>query len=395
MATAKNVAVLNAFQTSVGQVGKCQWEVHVVCLKRNFQWYNNFQHVLKLDNSAISGVELEQKAQETLRRILASIPGSRIEVLKESPNGQWNFTVRIETPQWVNELSCVARSRAWPNELHAVAHRLKAEPHSDASGHRIPVLVAPYISKQSASMCLDLGLSWVDLAGNCELNLEEAFIKIQGEPNPYRLGRGTASLYSPKSASIIQALLVDVHRSWTTEELAERAHVSLGQVSSVKKLLEANSWIRASYGKTKLLEPAKVLSDWSQNYKPKRRVIRFFTLDSPHEFEAKAAVTLPEYAFTDFSAAQRYAAYTRHQRAGLYVSRWEDDWTRALGLKQGDGAANVTIYEQSEPLIFAETIAGVRCASPIQTYLDLIVLAGRGQDAASYLLETVIQPRWS
>lgn len=350
--------------------------------------------MLKVNQQTISGSELEREAKGAIRRILASVPGVGIEILEEPPHRQWDFTVRVITSCGLKTLICEAKSRAWPNELHAVAHRLKSGLQADASGQTIPVFIAPYVSKQTAETCLDLGLSWADLAGNCEIRIDGAYIKVQGEPNPYRKGRGTASLYTPKSANVIHALLLDCHRGWTTEDLAQAAHVSLGQVASVKKLLEAHNWIRATYGKTELVEPAKLLDDWSQHFKPIRKPLRFFTLDSPSEFEAKIASTIPDYAFTEFSAAERYAAYTRHQRVAFYVSRWEDDWSRALGLKQGDGAANVTIYEQSGPLLFAETLANVRCASPIQTYLDLKALAGRGQDAASHLLETVIQPRW-
>jgi len=350
--------------------------------------------VLKPSAQTISGPELEREAKEAIRRILAPVPGASIEVLEGPPHRQWDFTVRLVTSHGVKTLLCEAKSRAWPNELHAVAHRLKAGLHADASGQSLPVFIAPYISKQAAEACFDLGLSWADLAGNCELRIEGAYIKVQGKPNPYRKGRGTASLYTPKSANIIHALLLDSHRSWTTEDLAQTAHVSLGQVASVKKLLEANNWIQATYGKTELVEPAKLLDDWSQHFQPKRKTLRYFTLDSPREFESRVARTLPEYAFTEFSAAERYAPYTRHQRVAFYVSQWEEDWSRALGLKQGDGASNVTVYEQSEPLLFAETLAGVRCTSPIQTYLDLKALAGRGQDAASHLLETAIQPRW-
>lgn len=342
----------------------------------------------------MSSIELEQKAQEAIRRVLENIPQSRVEIVMATPPGKWDFTVLVETPRWTTNLACEVRSRAWPNELHAVGHRLKQLAPSGASNGQVPVLIAPYVSKQTASLCQEIGLSWVDFAGNCELSVGAAYIKIQGEHNPFRQGRGTASLYSPKSASVIQALLVDFPRSWTIEELAQTARVSLGQVSSVKKILERNNWIRATYGKIDLVEPEKLLADWSQNYTPKRNTLRFFTLDSPHELETKISNTLSEYAFTEFSAAERYASYTRHQKVAFYVPRWEDEWGRALGLKRGDSASNVTVYEQIEPLLFAETQANGRCVSPIQTYLDLKVLTGRGQDAASHLYETLIQPRW-
>lgn len=350
--------------------------------------------MLKTFDVPISGPELEREAKEALRRILATIPGARIEVVDQPAHHRCDFEVHVIASTGSRTLLCEAKSRAWPNELHAIAHRLNSSLDAGVPGRTVPVFIAPYVSKQAAETCLELGLSWADLAGNCELRIDGAFIKVQGEPNPFRKGRGTASLYTPKSANVVHALLLDRHRAWTTEDLAQAANVSLGQVASVKKLLEVNNWIRASYGKTELLEPAKLLDDWSQHFKPKRKTLRFFTLDSPREFESRVASTLSEYAFTEFSAAERFAPYTRHQRVAFYVPHWNDELTRALELKQGDGASNVTVYEVSGPLLFAETLASARCASPIQTYLDLKTLAGRGQDAASHLLESVIQPRW-
>lgn len=350
--------------------------------------------MLKTIDETISGQELEREAKEAIRRLLATIPETSIELKDLSDHQKWDFEVQLTTSAGPRILICEAKSRAWPNELHAIAHRLNASPGSDKSRLVVPVLIAPYISKQAAETCVELGLSWADLAGNCELRIEGAYIKVQGQPNPYRKGRGTASLYSPKSAQIIHALLLDRHRGWTTEDLSKAAGVSLGQVASVKKLLEANNWIRASYGETVLIEPRKLLDDWAVHYSPKRKAIRLFTLDSPAQLESRVASTLRGYAFTEFSAAERYAPYTRHQRAAFYLQTWNEGHATSLGLKHGDGASNVTVYETGEALPFTEEIGNVHCVSPVQTYLDLKVLAGRGQDAAEHLLESVILPRW-
>ncbi len=337
---------------------------------------------------------MELKAQATLRDLVATIPGARIEIAPLPSEGEWDFEAFVTLNSGRQRLLCEAKSRAWPNELHAIAHRLQQGVRQHLPERSIPVFIAPYLSPQAIQSCAELGLSWADLAGNCELKIDGAFIKVMGNENPYKKGRGTASLYSPQSSRIVHALLLAPHRKWTTEELAKEAGASLGQVSSVKKLLETNSWIRATYGETSLTEPRKLLDDWSNHYKPKRKSIRMFTLDSPAQLEEGIASTLSGYAFTELSAAQRYAPYTRHQRVALYVKRWDDEQASTLGLKGGDGAANVTIYEAGEDIAFVETVNGSRCVSPIQTYLDLRLLAGRGQDAAEHLLESVIEPRW-
>lgn len=335
--------------------------------------------------------ELEIKARDAIRALVDPIPGVLVEVHESATGADCDFEFRIKQKSTVQTLHCQVRSRAWPNEIYALTRRAS----ESLPVKSVRVLIAPYFSPQAIDTCTELGLSWADLAGNGELRLDGAYIKVLGNPNPLRKGRGTASLYSPQSSRVVHSLLLDPYRAWTTEELAKSAGVSLGQVSSVKKLLETNKWLEAGYRRSSLLEPGKVLEDWSQNYNPRRKAIRLYTLDKPEDLEAKIQSTLSDYAFTELSAAHRYAPFTRHQRVAVYVNRWREDLATRLGLSDGDGASNVTIYETGTEIPFIERINGSICVSPIQTYLDLRQLSGRGQDAAKYLLESVIEQRWT
>ncbi len=350
--------------------------------------------MLKLTQESISRSELERLAKGAIRQIFLSVPEVQVEISVEPSRSAGDFAARIITSLGAQTLVCEVKSRAWSYELYEIAHRLISGSRQHLDERTVPVFIAPYVSRQAAKTCSELGISWADLAGNCELKIDGAYIKIQGIENPYKRGRGTASLYSPKAARVVHALLLDCHRNWTTEELSKAAGSSLGHVASVKKLLATNRWIRASYGATVLTEPKELLEDWSLHYQPKRKVIRLFTLDSPGQFEQKVANSNLDYAFTEFSAAERYAPYTRHQRVAFYVTRWEDEHAAALGLTRGDIASNVTIYETGEELPFVEVRNGIRCVSPVLTYLDLKLLSGRGQDAAEHLLEATIEPRW-
>lgn len=350
--------------------------------------------MLKKSDASITGQELERLAKDAILALVASVPGAKAEIIQEPSPREWDFEIDLSLERRHQTLLCEVKSRAWPNEIHGVGHRLSKAIKKSSVNHCTPVFIAPYLSQQAIEACGELGLSWVDLAGNCELKIPGAYVKVNGLLNPYKNSRGTATLYSPKSSAVVQALLLDPQRKWTTEELAKEAGVSLGQVASVKKLLEKNHWIRSTYGETSLSEPRKLLDDWAIHYKPKRTSIRLFTLDSPAKLEERIEDNLSDYAFTEFSAAQRYAPYTRHQRIAFYVSTWDDEQSALLGLKQGDSAANVTIYETGKPLSFLRQVNSTRCASPIIVYLDLKLLAGRGQDAAEHLLESVIEPRW-
>lgn len=349
--------------------------------------------MLKVTPNQIVGDELKRRAKEAIRSLLASVPGSTIEITDIDPAIGGDFVVICTTAAGPRVLLCEVKSRAWPNEIHAIPHQLKCA----AGNFLFPVhlvLIAPYVSKQAAETCVELGLSWVDLAGNGELRIDGAYINVSGIPNQFKQGRTTSNLYTPKASQVVLALLCSPHKPWKTEELAKASSVSLGQVASVKKHLERNSWIRSGYGETVLTEPFKLLEDWEQSYKPRRGVTRLFSLDAPDLLEKRIAKAIPKVAFTEFSAAERIAPFTRHQRVSFYVPAWSAEQSQLLDLKSGEGASNVTIYEIDQPVLFAEEIDGVRCASPITTYLDLKLLAGRGQDAAEHLLETVIRKMW-
>ncbi len=342
----------------------------------------------------MNGPEIRRVARQVIVSVASSIPGARVELVDPPLSSVHGFEVVISRGASRHILLCEVKSRAWPNELHAVAHRLARCALAYPSEACTPILMAPTFSPQSIASCAELNLCWADLSGNCELIIEGAYVKVRGLHNPYRQGRGTASLYSPKSARIVHALLLDPRRKWTTEELSRTAGVSFGQVANVKKLLERTDWIRASYGETVLTEPRRLLDDWSLHYSPRRKIVRLFTLEPPDQLEERINERLSDYAFAEFSSAQRYAPYTRHRRVALYVPHWDSEDAMALGLKGGDEAANVTIYETGDALAFVETLRGGRCVSPILTYLDLKSMAGRGQDTAEHLLESVIVQRW-
>ena len=348
----------------------------------------------KIISSPLSRPELELRARDALNLLVSKLPSAILTEIQSLDRGGPDLEFRLELPSGKYGLICTVRTRAWANELHAVVHGLKEIQKHRADDEIVCVLIAPFLSDVAIELCEKLRISWVDLSGNCELKIGSSYIRIRGNQNSHNKLIRTPSLYTPRSSKVVHALLLDPSRKWTTQELAKETGVSLGQISSVKKALESIEWLDSGYGHTSVTHPQKLLEDWCKNYRPRRNVVRLFTLDSPAVLEARIQAALPDYAFAEFSAADRYSTYTRYQRVSLYVKTWEQSFTEVLGLKPADGAANVTIYETEEGLAFTESFQGSRCASPILTYLDLSLLQGRGQDAANHLLETIIKLRW-
>lgn len=143
------------------------------------------------------------------------------------------------------------------------------------------------------------------------------------------------------------------------------------------------------------------LSEWSENFNSRKNVPRnYYTLKSIAEMEAYLAKTCEgeaiAYALTGFSGAARYAPSVRYQRVMAYVSRDVESIAKILSLKEVASGANVALFTPYDEgvLYGARQIDGICIASPVQVYLDLLGVKGRGEEAAKTILDEVIRRSW-
>lgn len=264
------------------------------------------------------------------------------------------------------------------------------------------VLVAPFISPAAAEICRQSNIGHVDLAGNCRISFWPIHIERQGRANPFARRRSSASLFSPKAARVLRVLLCESKKSWRVAELAERSGVSLGLVSNVRRLLADREWVETGRAALRLIRPLDLLSEWSNNYDPRRDIASdFYCLRSVQEIEsglieacARADAT---YAFTGFSAGARLVPAVRYQRVTAYASREAVAVaTSELDLRSVASGANVTLIDPDDVGVYygSTGIDGANIVSDVQAYLDLRRLRGRGDEAAEAILRGAIEPRW-
>ena len=267
------------------------------------------------------------------------------------------------------------------------------------------VFAAPYISPRSADICAERNIGYMDLAGNCRLSFWPVYIKSISDKNPYAARRELRSLYSPKSiktTTILRVLLESPKRVWRTQELAQQAGASLGQVASVKKQLEDREWVRSGPEGFQLTNPAALLSEWSEIYDiQQNRICDFYSLKPIPEIEADLSRFCSRegirYALTGFSGGARYAPAVRYQRATAYIADEETNRVAdALGLKPVPSGANASlIAPYDDSLLHGSRLVNGECiVSPNQAYLDLRSLHARGEEAAEALLREAIAPPW-
>ena len=343
-----------------------------------------------------------EEVEKALRACLQRAPFLEIESLeREVKVGDVCIdivaTVRIAKQR--QRLALAVKNNGQPRVARMAAYQLARvqEDESDVYG----VFAAPYISPQTAEICVKEKIGYLDIAGNCRLTFGQVYIEQEGNPNPFAEKRDLRSLYSPKAARVLRVLLTDPKKPWRMQALAEEAEVSLGQVSNVKSLLEDREWLKSSDAGLLLKDPESLLSEWSANFNSRKNVPRnYYTLKSIAEMETELASTCEgertTYALTGFSGAARYAPSVRYQRVMAYVSRDVERIAKILSLKEVASGANVTLFTPYDEGVLYGTrqIDGVCIASPVQVYLDLLGVKGRGEEAAKAILDEVIRRSW-
>jgi len=356
-------------------------------------WY--FQRMLK---DAHPMKEAEARAGEALRRLLENIPILHIEGIEaEAMSGDWepDLIARLLVDGRPHMLICEYKSNGQPRYARSALLELRNYV-AQRAPQATPIFIAPYISPAVRQLCEEKGVGYLDLEGNARIAFGGVFIERMVADKPAAEQRELKSLFRPKSAQVLRAMLREPGRAWRVTELSEISGVSLGHVSNVRTGLIDREWARASDDGLVLSQPDALLDAWRDSYTaPPGERLRFYTPLHGSTFEDAARGALraeggPARAvFASFSAAQWLAPYGR---TGTHYFFADEEGLRklqaALKLAPASKGENVTITVPKDLGLLADTIEpapGAVCTSPIQTYLDLSIAGERGAEAAEHL----------
>lgn len=263
------------------------------------------------------------------------------------------------------------------------------------------VIVAPYISEQTAKICSEEGVGYVDLSGNCFLRFGNVLVEKSGRPNKFIVRKEQRSLFSDKATRVLRVLLKNPRKSWGVRELAKESDVSAGYVSRIRHYLIDREWLTLGKTDLSLTNPKSVLDEWGQAvHLRKNEILEYFSLKKPVEIEAEIAKYCTRnklnYALSGFSAAIRYAPMVPAKTVMTYVSGDIQKMASDLGLKSVDSGANVMLAIPYDEGVYydGQEIDNIKVASPIQVYLDLINVKGRGEEAAQAVYDKKVSPLW-
>jgi hypothetical protein len=303
-----------------------------------------------------------------------------------------DLLIRFRMGSEAKTLICEARPVGQPRYVREMLTRLRGLKGRLPGAY--PVVVAPYVSPQSAALVRQDGSGYLDLSGNCHLAFDNVLIVKEGKPNPRPATRPLKALFAPRATRIVRVLLAEHDRSWRLEELGRAAEVSLGHAHNVIKRLEDVEWVeRGTAGRFRLQKPGELLDAWREAYTYRANGMAAFVAPASDkrrimESLARHAGTLgARYAFTLHAGASLVGPQVRVPTVHCYVGGDPEPLARALGLQPVEGEGTVYLMTPYDQGVFYAplTKGGFQVVCLPQLYVDLYRHERRGREQADKL----------
>jgi hypothetical protein len=362
--------------------------------------------------SEISDRDYEECLTALFRQAGDGSLGLNVERASNTDFGRIDFQVMLRLPQLGQSIRFLVETNSMPRPSQFnFADPRKRDLDAGSKELVIPVLAAPFISKRIAELCEKHGWSWFDLSGNCRIRVPGAiFIERTGFKPIYKQPRPLANLSTAASARVLRALLTpqNAGRVWTQTELKKHCEehdcgFSFGLVSKVIGHLRDQALIREEDDGFTVSDPIALIEAWGKAYRfDRHRRLTYFTLLKKQELESKLAPLgslTGKAAYSVFTAAELDAPNVRQNKTWLYVNAAAlDDFEQMAQAKQVDSGANIVVLvPEDDGVFYGNTFklgGSLGRTNPVQTWLDLMHVGGRGEEAAEAILSQCLKPKW-
>ena len=366
------------------------------------------------------GSSLEREMAEALRGIFSPVQWLKswtVETLSEATRDQgWDLRASWPVAGGRKAVLYVECKRNFqPNQFSLLAKRFPRELGHNKAATR--ALAMPRVSDRMAAICKENGWSWFDASGNCRLDIPGLlYIERLGLSSSRRVVEvAGANLSTPEAARVIRALLApeSAGRRWTQRAMVEHfarltpriPPPSLALVNKVIQHLRNEAFVQPAPNRGFYLrDPEGLLQEWRQAYRFGRHMRRrYFTLLKGHSIDDNLRRLNPNgqrgIAYAAFSAADVQAPNVRQGRTWLFVDAdLEAEFAEAVDAKIVDSGENLVVLIPDDPGVFyrMEVVKGrLAATNPVQTYVDLAHVGGRGLEAAESVHQQRLRSAWS
>src|SRR3972149_1970948 len=211
----------------------------------------------------------------------------------------------------------------------------------EAPDAHYPILCAPYISVKAAEVLKSHRVGYIDLSGNCWLDLGFLFVERSGQPNRFKVPKEQRNLFAARASRIVRTMLEHPGKDWTLQELAQTSGVSVGLVHRVAMVQD---------GRTGMQEIA--------SYARKLEV---------------------RYVFTGPAAASLLVPHLMVSAIHCYVDALKPVLLDSLKADPVPSGGNLwfSVIQREDIFLGSHQIEDLYVVSDIQMYLDLSALGGR------------------
>lgn len=319
-----------------------------------------------------------------------------------SPGSEAEGDVRVAGPDGLDfRIEIKEYKRITPATAESACITLKRL--AQATGSQ-PVLFASVVSDRTAEIATKHGVSWMDFAGNCRLVFSShgIYVNRRGIENPFgkQLPK-VLNVFSAKSSRVVRALLQEPLRNWQLNELAAHpsVRVSPGLMSRIKQTLVESGYAVLQERQLRLKRPDDLLDDWVKHYRTnKPQELSFYMRGELEKVEQQVAIWCSkftkQFALSRFSAAWQLASEVRYGVASFMVPTAAilSEPLNDLGVRKVDSGANLILQISDDESTFSNLLGDkIPTTSPLQTYLDLRAMDGRGEDAAMAIYEKYLK----
>jgi hypothetical protein len=306
-----------------------------------------------------------------------------------TPGGAWrpDLTARVKTASGEFTLMFEVKRSGEPRTIAQLAVYAK-----EAEGY--VVLVAPLVSERGRALCIELGLGFVDMAGNAYLKFDGVLVDRAGRKSSVK-GRRSRDVFAKKASRIVRRLLSSPKRTWTLQEIADEAKVSVSQAQLVVEALSREAYADKARGSIGLSRPGELLDAWAKIYDFSSQKATGYYCPLKDQGKILAALRkLPgeAYALTLGAAASMVAPAVRSTDVYIYAPTGREALVKALDLKPVEFGGNVYLVEPNDEGILFDTQRkdGLTLVSSLQLYLDLFNYPSRGREQAEAIREKAL-----
>lgn len=336
----------------------------------------------------------EAQALRIISSLLSEWLGTRALALESSQKG----------PDWIAKGRGRTLAIDYKRATDAAAIKSAVEQvtiHASSVGRQaLPVLAVPYMGEVGQRICAEKGVHWLDLSGNASIRADDLVIVVGGRENRFKRRGRPSSVFSPRAARITRQFLIHADRALLQKELAELAGLDAGYTSKIVRRLEDGGMVqRDDAGRVRPKDLALLLDAWLQDYAfDKHRIVRGQVAGRSSDQVVKRIATALKAAGAPHAATGLSGAWLLTKFATFRVTTFFVDeagvelLSSEVGFVEEERGANTWLVVPNDEGVLhgASSQHGVRCAHPVQVYLDLLAHPERAREAAVELRKRLL-----